>query len=210
MIIRIALIGGQSAGKTQSQHHAKQHYGGRIYCVSEVASAVRARSSLIAFDPARREELYQQQQLIYAKQVRDEERAIERAAHSSAGEFILCDRARLCGAAYLGTMDPEEALAAFLELCETDQTACFSAYDGIIFLSMPRPSGFFKLRPHRSSYPVASGRSEIIRHVWNDHPEFHEIPWLPNEYEKYQLVIAAVDRILQRAAQSPRPSLDVH
>jgi hypothetical protein len=198
-IYRIGLVGGQTAGKTTVLKRAEKKYGKRVWCVAEAATAVRLHRNQLGLDEAGARNVISEQQEIYTKQILDEVDALNWAGSTPGCEFILCDRTSLCGVAYLGIMDYGLAETEFLELTNRKKEQHYAAYDGIVFLEMPRPSGYTRAREHTSSYPTARDRSALIREAWKDHPDFHVVPWLPDKEAKIKNVFDVIDGILHRA-----------
>ncbi len=204
-IYRIGLVGGQTAGKTTVLKRAEKMYGERVQCVHEAATAVRDRLGDLGVTYGGRSAVRAYQKHIFAKQILDEEVALLLAAGMPGCEFILCDRTSLCGIAYLEIMDYDDAESEFLDLTGKEKADFYSSYDGIIFLEMPRPSGFARAREHTSSYPTAYSRSNLIREAWKDHPDFYVVPWMPDKEAKIKAVFNVIDDILRRAKHPDYP-----
>jgi hypothetical protein len=188
----VGIVGGQCTGKSKIITTLKRpEFGGHIHTLEELVRRERDMTGYVA-PVGDSMELLAYQRMLYDQQCLSE--SLAKLAGSRSGcSVLVCDRTRLCGAAYLGKADPKEALAAFELLCGKREE-CYAAYGTIIYLGMP-PQEFFEAKRPGRPYNLAMQKARILRELWQGHTGFHEFGWVEDRTEKEREIIELIQRI---------------
>lgn len=186
--IRIALTGGQIAGKTAVSERIALDMRDRVLCVPEAATFFRER--VTPRPPLNnREAMRTFQAELFQFQLDYEDEARMRARRLGR-RIVLFIRGTLDGAAYL-----EGGLEEFERLNGTAVGEQLGRYDVVIFLCQASQEVFEKERPASSGWACARARHELLKRVWSLHPHvFHIETW--EMEEKVQRSSAIIERIL--------------
>ena len=181
-MMRIVLTGGPGAGKTVIAQSLAAQQAERIVLVPEAATqvytALQTRWDRLDL-PGRRDV----QRRIYALQIDQE----SRIAAANPGKILLLDRGTIDGSAYwpegpddywrdLNTTLPEE-LKRYDAVIWLQTAAAIHIYDG---------SDSNDCRFEDAAAAVASG--EILKKLWQDHPQFRTIEAFPSLEDKISAV----------------------
>lgn len=194
-ISKIVLTGGSCSGKSTLMKTIRKEMENLVHCVPEVASIVISQVGIKppVGDPIANRRL---QRTIYRVQRIFEATSAEYALNQGKQVLVL-DRGTVDNAAYMpgGLKEMENTY-------QTTRQFEYSQYDLVICLEVPPEDIFEKNRlnnPARSEpYSEVLDRSQQIKEVWKDHPNFHFIPNCKSWEEKENKVLVIIQEFLSK------------
>lgn len=182
-MMRIAISGGSSSGKSSLLALASQRYGTLVHCVPEAAAdllrplEINQQSIALATRRALQLDIYREQ--------------LRREASALAGAHVLTDRGTPDTAAYW-----PEGVEDFWLINGTTHQIELARYDAVIFLESS--ASHFQSSAIRSETSAESLRvAGLVLSAWQGHRRLKRIASHPNFEVKSQRCIDVLDSIIQ-------------
>ncbi len=183
-LLRIAICGGSSAGKSTLLARILKDHGDSVVGVAEIASGLL--SEWPSYDPRDIEQRRSFQTEIFRRQVAQEQEADAKAL-AEGRPIVMTDRGSIDGGAYWPD-GPEAFWTAMgtshlLELCR---------YDVVFFLQSSARIGAYNPKSNAVRWDDARealALEDRILGLWSSHPRIHIVPPQPDYSRKCDLVL---------------------